>query len=310
MKISFIICTYSTELFFDTLRCVNSIINQDYKYSPNHMDSPIRKEIIVVANKQDELFDTLTKVLKNVTVIISEKPCLSAARNTGIKQAMGDIIVFIDDDAYADEHFIENLIKIYEDKNVIGTSGKILPIGKPNYPEELYWIGGFTNKGYAEEKSEVRNAYGCNMSFRKEVFDKVGMFNTDFGRIGKKLVTCEETEFSIKALAFIPDSKIIYDPSVIVHHKVHEFRQSFGYMVKRAYFEGKSKASIDKLYKENKGTLASENNYLRYLLIEVIPLRLKNMIKFKSVLHNTKDIISILSVIGAVGIGYMMEKLK
>ena len=55
-----------------------------------------------------------------------------------------------------------------------GVVGKILPKEKPGYPEELYWIGGFTYKGYPEVRCEVRNGHGCNMSFRREVFDKQG----------------------------------------------------------------------------------------------------------------------------------------
>lgn len=303
MKISFIVCTYSKELFPDTLKCIYSLMDQDYD----------NKEILVVMDKNDELYEMLvTTVPKSVNIIINSHTGLSCARNTGIKNASGDIIVFIDDDAFVDKHYISNLIKNYEDKNVIGTAGKILPDGKPNYPVELYWIGGFTNKGYPEERCDVRNGYGCNMSFRKEVFDKVGLFNSNFGRVGKKLATCEETEFSIKVLNSLPGSKIIYDPSVIVYHKVHEFRQTFGYMLKRAYHEGRSKAHINKLYKNNndKEILSTEDVYLKYLLTKAIPSRIENMIVGRNIMDNTKDIISLLTVIASVGFGYTIETMR
>jgi hypothetical protein len=48
-------------------------------------------------------------------------------------------------------------------------------------------------------------------------------------------------------------SKIIYDPGVIVYHKVHEYRQGIGYMMKRGYFEGMSKAHIEGMYKGRDG---------------------------------------------------------
>lgn len=303
MKISFIICTYSKELFSDAMKCIDSIISQDYS----------NKEVLLVMDKNDELYNMFSRsVPRQVNIIINTKPGLSNARNLGIENAKGDIIVFIDDDAMTGNNHISNLIKNYEDENVIGVFGKILPNGKPSYPEELYWIGGFTNKGFPEERCEVRNGYGCNMSFRKEVFDKVGLFSTNFGRVGKKLVTCEETEFSIKALGSINGSKIIYDPSIIVHHKVHEYRQGFRYMIKRAYHEGMSKAHIDKLYKNTNGdkALSTENTYLKYLFVEAIPGRIKNLIVGKNIMNNTKDIVSLLTVVASVGFGYTIEKIK
>lgn len=304
MKISFIVCTYSEELFSDTLRCIDSLINQDYQGD---------KEILIVMDSNEKLYEMfITTAPKSVNVIINTLPGLSNARNTGIKNATGDIVVFIDDDAFADKNYATNLIKNYEDTSVIGTAGKILPNGKPNYPEEVYWIGGFTNKGYAEKKCEIRNAYGCNMSFRREVFDKVGLFSTNFGRVGKKLVTCEETEFSIKALSSIAGSKIIYDPSVVVYHKVHEFRQTIRYVIKRSYNEGMSKAHIDKLYKNKNGNdaLSTENTYLKYLFAKAIPFRIENIIAGRDITNNTKDIMLLITVIVCVGLGYTTEKIK
>lgn len=300
MKISFIVCTYSIDLFRDAIECINSLINQDY----------VDKEILLVMDKNDELYDKfLSSLPTSVNIIINTRPGLSEARNLGIRNAIGDIVVFIDDDAIADKYYILNLIKNYDDKNVVGSYGKILPKGKPNYPAELYWIGGFTNKGFPEERCEVRNGYGCNMSFRRDIFDKVGLFNTNFGRIGKKLVTCEETVFSIKVLDSIPGSKIVYDPSVIVHHKVHIYRQTLRYMMKRGYHEGIAKARISKLYKngDNNKILSTEDTYLKYLLTKTIPGRMICIAAGTDITKNIKDIISLFLVISSVGIGYIME---
>lgn len=295
MKLSFVVCTYDRELFDDTIKCINSIMAQSYK----------DKDVILVMDKDEELYNMFIDRLMGVNILINRGQGLSDARNTGIKNAKGDIIIFIDDDAYIGDNYISNLIKNYEDKKVVGVGGKILPNGSPNYPEELYWLGGFTHKGFPEDRCEIRNIWGCNMSFRKDVFDKVGLFNGNFGRIGKKLVSCEDTEFGIKVNSII-GKKIIYDPSVITYHKVHEYRQTFRYMIKRAYHEGISKARIAKL---NNG-LSTENEYLRYLLRKAIPFRIKNMIIGIDVISNTKDIISLLATMSSVGFGYITEKMK
>jgi len=195
---------------------------------------------------------------------------------------------------FVNKNYLSHLIKNYEEKNVAGVVGKILPKEKPGYPEELYWIGGFTYKGYPEKRCDVRNGHGCNMSFRKEVFDKAELFDVKLGRVGKKLVTAEETEFCIRVLNSLPGSKIIYDPSVIVYHKVHEYRQEIGYMIKRGYYEGMSKAHIERLYRGKNGgnkALANEGSYFRYLFSRAIPERIRNMLIGKDIMTNMKEMI-------------------
>jgi GT2 family glycosyltransferase len=261
-------------------------------------------------DENDELYRMfLNSLPEPINIIINVHPGLSEARNLGIKNASGDIIAFIDDDAVADKNYLSSLIKNYEDENVVGVGGKILPKEKPNYPEELYWIGGFTYKGFPEEKCEVRNVLGCNMSFRSEVFDKVGLFDTKLGRVGRKLVTAEETEFSIRALKSFPDSKVIYDPSVIVYHKTHEYRRTFRYMMRRGYHEGMSKAHIEKIY-HDEGTLSTEDNYLEYLFKRAIPERLRKIFKGRDVMLNMREAVTLLTVIGSVGVGYMVGKVR
>ena len=50
---------------------------------------------------------------------------------------------------------------------------------------ELDWIVGCTYTGQPTEQAEVRNLMGCNMSFRREVFERVGGFAEEIGRIGQ-----------------------------------------------------------------------------------------------------------------------------
>jgi len=302
IKASIIVCTYSKELFPDTIECIRSLSSQDY---PN-------KEILLVMDENEELYRMYKEALPaSVALIINPTPGLSPARNCGIQHATGDIIVFIDDDATAGPDYLANLIRNYEDGKVIGTAGKILPRHTPSYPEELYWVGGFTYKGFPEERCEVRNAHGCNMSFRREVFERAGLFDVSLGRVGRKLVTAEETEFSIRALGAFPGSRIMYDPEAVVHHKVHEYRERFWYLVKRGYYEGMSKAHIEKMYKGvNGGALKTEDTYLKFLLGRAVPGRLKNICMMRDVMVNAKEAVALMAVIGSVGVGYGVGRVK
>jgi len=299
MRATVIVCTYSLDLLPDTIACINSLTEQSYR----------NMEILLVMDRNDRLHEALKSSLPpSVQIVINEKPGLSEARNTGIRHAKGDILVFIDDDAVADKEYLSNLLRNYQDDLVIGAGGKILPKEKPNYPEELYWIGGFTYKGYPEERCSVRNVHGCNMSFRKEVFDRAGLFDTKMGRVGRKLVTAEETEFSVRALDAFPDGRIVYDPSAVVYHKNHEYRQTLKYFIRRGFHEGQSKANIEKMY--DRRSLSTENSYLGYLLKRAIPGRIGCTLAGRNIMPNLQEIFVLSAVISSVGMGYIYGKAK
>lgn len=265
MKVSVVISTYTKDRCKDVLRCINSLLNQTVK--PD--------EIILVLDPVEDLIKFYKeKVPNEVRVVASSGFGLSNARNTGIMNASGDIIAFIDDDAWADRYWLERLTVNYRDRNVWGVGGKIVPVfdeERPKWlPEELDWIAGCTYKGMPETKSEVRNPIGANMSFRKEAFEIAGLFRTEVGRYGKKLLSGEEAEFAMRLKKLKPDVKIIYDPSAIVYHRVPKSRTKLRYAMRRAYYEGYSKAILAKEY-----PLSVEFGYLSFIFRSILNKLLK-----------------------------------
>ena len=58
-------------------------------------------------------------------------PGIPAARNRGIKEAEGDIILFTDDDCKADSQWVENISKPFYANPYIGSvGGEILSVAK------------------------------------------------------------------------------------------------------------------------------------------------------------------------------------
>jgi len=291
--ISVIISTYTTERLELLKKCIESVRHQTI---PPH-------EIILVLDSDDELLEFYrTNLKKDVIVLDSGGQGLSSARNAGIKKSKSNIVAFIDDDAYADDKWLENLTKHYDDMNIIASGGAIKPQwdgGRPYwFAEELDWTIGCTYKGFPEVLSFVRNPIGCNMSYRKEIFEKIGYFKTNIGRYKKKLLSGEEMELSSRALKNIPNSYIIFDPTSIVHHNVPINRSKYQYVIKRCYYEGYSKAFIAE---ENKNTLRTENTYLKYLLMRSLPNRMLKIYKIDKLSQLLVIITSILSV----GIGFL-----
>jgi len=154
-------------------------------------------------------------------------------------------VAFIDDDAVADREWRGNLLKNYEVSEVVGVGGLIKPLWEGDrpgwFPEELDWVVGCSYKGLPNCKAFVRNPIGCNMSFRREVFEKVGYFRSDVGRFGKRLLSGEEPEFSMRIFRRFPEAKIVYDPSAVVYHKVSGNRLGLRYLFVRSFNEGVQK---------------------------------------------------------------------
>lgn len=272
LGVSVVISTFSTERLEYVSRCIESIGRQSVR--------PI--EVILVVDPDQELIDFYEERLPQDTKIIASGLAgLSNARNTGIRVARGSVLAFIDDDAIADVDWLKELIANYEEPEVIGVGGLALPVwaaGRPAwFPEELDWIVGCSYMGLPHTNASIRSPLGCNMSFRNEVFRTVGYFDSNLGRIGRKLRAGEEAEFCLRALSGIPRSKIVFAPSAIVYHRVPPSRAKLLYVAERSIYEGISKAAIRNAVPASLDTLSTERTYLKYLFRWAIPTRFKQV---------------------------------
>ena len=274
-RVSVIISTYTPKRLHDVMKCIASLETQTLKPT----------EVLLVLDPDENLVNFYkSRIPSKVKIITSDKVGLSHARNAGIKRAVGDIIAFIDDDAVADPTWLETMIRNYDDPEVVGVGGLIKANWQSRrplwFPEELDWIVGCTYKGFPERRIRVRNPIGCSMSFRSWVFRKVGYFRSDIGRRGQNFTGDEETEFSIRACNKIPKSKVMYDPSSVVHHKIGRNRESLNYVWKRSFSEGISKAMMT--HKQKTSQLSAEDAYLKYLLGTAIPSRITKIYKYEN----------------------------
>jgi hypothetical protein len=142
------------------------------------------------------------------------------------------------------------------------------------------------------------------MSFRKSVFEQVGYFRSDVGRFGKVLLGSEEPEFSLRVLKKIPRSKIVYNPSAVVYHKVGKSRTRFQYLLRRSFYEGVSKALIVD-GEGSASSLSTENRYLEYLLKTAVPSKLKRFYSFDSLCQ----LLALFFSTSAVFLGYFFGRL-
>lgn len=244
---SVIICAYTEARWHELVAAVTSVQQQRVG----------AREIIVVIDHNPGLLERTRIHLPQVTAIANHKvPGPSGARNSGIATARGKIVAFLDDDAVAAPDWLEQLLAGYEDVNVAGVGGAIVPAwteGRPAwFPAEFDWVVGCSYRGMPERVAFVRNLIGCNMSYRRELFAAIGDFRLGY--------SCDETEFCIRLRQQQPQKVLLYRPQARVYHRVPASRATWRHFRSRCYLEGGSKAVVSWLL-GSRDALASEWAY-------------------------------------------------
>jgi glycosyltransferase involved in cell wall biosynthesis len=193
----------------------------------------------------------------------------SGARNTGVAVVDADVVAFLDDDARPEPDWLERLMAAYDDPAVLAVGGVARPVWpdrRPDHlPPELDWLVGCTYLGQPTRRADVRNLWGCNMSVRRFVFDEIGGFDEDAGRVGLIPLGAEETEFCIRIAQRKPGSRVVFEPTAVVHHRVTVARTTFAYLRSRSQAEGVSKAAMARVVGAQDAT-SEESAYVRTVL--------------------------------------------
>jgi len=256
MRTSVIICAYTLDRWADLVDAVKSCSIQSLP--------PF--EVILVIDYNVDLERRAREEFVGVNVVANHlTKGLSGARNSGVLAARGDVLVFLDDDAYADTKWLEELCRPLESDEVVGSGGWIVPHWPADpprwFPATFLWVLGCSYDGLPPSGGTIRNPIGASMAMKREVFQTVGGFTSGIGRVGSVPLGCEETELCIRYAHERPDHKFILARDAIVHHRVPNSRLTTKYFVSRCWAEGLSKAAVSTLVGAGSG-LSSEANHL------------------------------------------------
>ena len=292
--VSVVICAYDNARWRNFEETMRSLRRQTHRAS----------ETLVVVDHNPQFFGRARERFPQAKVVENVYPRgLAGARNTGVENASGAVVAFLDDDAFAAGDWLARLLDPYSNADVAGVGGSIEPVwasGRPKwFPPEFDWVVGCTYLGLPDTTHDVRNMIGCNMSFRRSVLESLGPFRLGYG--------CDETELCIRLCQRWPAMRLRYVPRAKVFHHIPEGRARFGYFMSRCYFEGGSKAVVSSLVGSKEG-LSSERRYTRDVLPRGV-LRGIADVALRADPHGLGRAGAIIAGVATAGAGYVAGRL-
>lgn len=165
-------------------------------------------EVIVIDDGSTDNTAQIVQEYSDVRLISQQNAGPAAARNHGVAQARGDIVVFIDDDCIPEPTWLPRLLAPFADPDIAGAKGAYLTL-------QTELIARFVQIEY-EEKYDQLSRYRYidfidtySAAFRKSIFTSAGGYDTAFST-----ASVEDQEFSFRLanmghkLVFVPDARV------------------------------------------------------------------------------------------------------
>lgn len=192
-------------------------------------------EIIILPNQK------ATEPWPKTKIIATNVSDAAVKRDIGAKHAHGEILAFIDDDAYPQADWLDKALKHFDNPIVAAVGGPAITPKNSHFFQkvsasvfESYLGSGTTRERYLPigRSKTVDDWPSVNLLIRKDVFLAIGGFDSTFW-------PGEDTKLCLEVLKL--NKKIIYDPEVIVYHHrrtnlIRHLQQIGNYGLHRGYF--------------------------------------------------------------------------
>lgn len=243
MNVTVIICTYN--------RC-QSLAKALGSVAASVLPDSVEWEVLVVDNNSKDRTrevaqDYCRRYPRQFRYVFESQQGKSYALNTGIREAQGDVLAFMDDDVTVEPTWLRVLTAPLQSGEWAGVGGRILPAQAFSPPKWLSLEGPYSTVGMlalfdlGKCAGELYEApFGTNMAFRRSVFCKYGEFRTDMGPCPGSEMRNEDVEFGRRVLN--AGERLWYEPSAVVYHAIPDNRLQKAYFL--AFWFDHGRASI------------------------------------------------------------------
>jgi GT2 family glycosyltransferase len=270
--VSVIIAAFTMERWNDLQEAVASVQRQTVP----------ALETIVVIDHNPDLLRRAQREFAGVSVVPNAgSRGASGSRNSGVAASKGEVLAFLDDDAVASPTWLEAMLPHFANLDVVGIGSGIVPFwvtARPRwFPQEFDWAVGASYLGMPRNAAPVRNVWSCGMAIHRRVFEAIGGFRDDFGKVGNRSRP-EDTDLCLRATAAQPGGTWIYEPAGIISHRVPAGRTTLRYFLRRCLLEGTGKAALAALNGAGQST-SQERHYSRRVLPEGVARGMRETVR-------------------------------
>lgn len=222
---------------------INDYIHETVRHILN-LDFQNFEILILPDGKTQEKF-LKTKIIPTGKVGPAEK------RNLGAKRAQGEILAFLDDDAYPEIRWLARAWENFKDPKIAAIGGPATTPASDSLRQKTSGaclasslFGGIVDRYRpGRQKKLVDDWPSVNFLVRKTIFQKIGGFNSAYW-------PGEDTKFCLDLIQ--AGNKILYDPAILVYHHRREtlikhLKQVAGYGLHRGFFAKKFPKTSRKL---------------------------------------------------------------
>jgi GT2 family glycosyltransferase len=179
-------------------------------------------EIVVVDSSPHRLTEAVVAQFPHVRYLRNElgRGHMATSRAIGVAETTSEIVAFIDDDAYAEPDWLEQLVAVYDDDR-IGAVGGRADNGRPEeLTEGLDAIGlllpnGALTGNFASDPGaviDVEHLLGANMSYRRSALAAIGGIHDHWP--GTSLREDSDTGLRMVRAGY----RVLYQPKAVVFH--------------------------------------------------------------------------------------------
>jgi glycosyltransferase involved in cell wall biosynthesis len=222
-RISVVVCAYNAE---PTIReCLDAAVRLDY----------LNYEVVVVDDGSTDGTGDLARAYP-VRLIQTENRGLSSARNTGLAAADGEIVAYLDSDAYPDPQWLRYLAHTFVTTDAVAVGGPNLPPPGDGPIAECVARSPGGPAHVLLSDSVAEHVPGCNLAVRAAALREIGGFDPRFRAAGDDVDLCWRLQDRGDTIRFHP-------AALVWHHRRNSvrayWRQQRGYGRAEALLEEK-----------------------------------------------------------------------